>query len=193
MKVLHIDSSILGDNSASRVLSREIVSRLSAEHPAAEVRYVDLAATPLPHMSGRSLAKLDADESATEARVMSDFQAADVIVIGAPMYNFSVPTQLKAWIDRVVVAGKTFRYGAAGPEGLSKGKRVIVAVSRGSVYGPGSTAEFAESYLKHVFGFIGITDLEFIRAEGLGHSPEHREKSMNAALMAIRTPIAAAA
>ena len=193
MKVLHIDSSILGDNSASRVLTREIVSQLTAEHPAAQVQYVDLAVTALPHMSGRSLAKLDADESATDARIMSDFLAADVIVIGAPMYNFSIPTQLKAWIDRLVVAGKTFRYGAAGPEGLVKGKRVIVAVSRGSVYGPGSTAEYAESYLKHVFGFIGITDLEFIRAEGLGHSPEHREKSMNAALTAIRTPIAVAA
>ena len=193
MKVLHIDSSILGDNSASRVLTREIVSQLTAEHPASQVQYVDLAVTALPHMSGRSLAKLDADESATDARVMSDFLAADVIVIGAPMYNFSIPTQLKAWIDRVVVAGKTFRYGAAGPEGLVKGKRVIVAISRGSVYGPGSTAEYAESYLKHVFGFIGITDLEFIRAEGLGHSPELREKSMNAALTAIRTPIAVAA
>jgi len=193
MKVLHIDSSILGDNSASRVLTREIVSQLTAEHPAAQVQYVDLAVTALPHMSGRSLAKLDADESATDARIMSDFLAADVIVIGAPMYNFSTPTQLKAWIDRVVVAGKTFRYTASGPEGLVKGKRVIVAVSRGSVYGPGSTAEYAESYLKHVFGFIGITDLEFIRAEGLGHSPEHREKSMNAALTAIRTPIAVAA
>jgi FMN-dependent NADH-azoreductase len=193
MKVLHIDSSILGDNSASRVLSREIVSRLSAEHPAAEVQYVDLAAAALPHMSGRSLAKVDADESANDAKVMSDFQAADVIVIGAPMYNFSIPTQLKAWIDRVVVAGRTFRYGAAGPEGLVKGKRVIVAVSRGSVYGPGSTAEFAESYLKHVFGFIGVTDLEVIRAEGLGHSPELREKGMNAALAAIRSPMAVAA
>ena len=193
MKVLHIDSSILGDNSASRVLTREIVSQLTAEHPAAQVQYVDLAVTALPHMSGRSLAKLDADESATDARIMSDFLAADVIVIGAPMYNFSIPTQLKAWIDRVVVAGKTFRYTASGPEGLVKGKRVIVAVSRGSVYGPGSTAEYAESYLKHVFGFIGITDLEFIRAEGLGHSPEHREKSMNAALTAIRTPMAVAA
>ena len=144
MKVLHIDSSILGDNSASRVLTREIVSQLTAEHPAAQVQYVDLAVTALPHMSGRSLAKLDADESATDARIMSDFLAADVIVIGAPMYNFSIPTQLKAWIDRVVVAGKTFRYGAAGPEGLVKGKRVIVAVSRGSVYGPGSTAAYAE-------------------------------------------------
>jgi FMN-dependent NADH-azoreductase len=193
MKVLHIDSSILGNNSASRVLSREIVSRLAAEHPATEVQYVDLAAAALPHMSGRSLAQLDADESANNAKVLDDFLTADAIVIGAPMYNFSIPTQLKAWIDRIVVAGKTFRYSAAGPEGLVKGKRVIVALSRGSVYGPGSPAEFAESYLKHVFGFIGVTDLEFIRAEGLGLSPEHREKSMNGALTAIRTPVAVAA
>jgi FMN-dependent NADH-azoreductase len=193
MKVLHIDSSILGDNSASRVLSREIVSRLQAEHPKAEVQYVDLAAAALPHMSGRSLAHLDADESARNAQVLSDFLAADAIVIGAPMYNFAIPTQLKAWIDRVVVAGKTFRYSASGPEGLAKGKRVIVALSRGSVYGPGSPAEFAESYLEHVFGFIGISNVEFVRAEGLALSPEHREKSMSAALTAIRTPIAAAA
>ena len=193
MKVLHIDSSILGDNSASRVLSRAIVARLQAEHPGAEVQYVDLAAAALPHMSGRSLAQLDAQESARNAQVLSDFLAADAIVIGAPMYNFSIPTQLKAWIDRVVVAGKTFRYSAAGPEGLVKGKRVIVALSRGSVYGPGSPAEFAESYLKHVFEFIGVSNVELVRAEGLSVSPEQRERSMRAALAAIRTPIAVAA
>jgi FMN-dependent NADH-azoreductase len=100
---------------------------------------------------------------------------------------------LKAWIDRVVVAGKTFRYTQAGPEGLAKGKRVLVGLARGNVYGPGSPAEFAESYLKHVFGFIGVSDVEFIRAEGLALSPEHREKGMNAALATIREPIAAAA
>ena len=193
MKVLHIDSSILGDNSASRALSREIVSRLTAEHAGAGLTYVDLAANALPHLSGRSLAQLDADESAQSAQVLGDFLAADVIVIGAPMYNFTIPTQLKAWIDRVVVAGKTFRYCASGPEGLAKGKRVIVGLARGSVYGPGSTAEFAESYLKHVFGFIGITDVEFVRAEGLALSPDHREKGMNAALAAIRAPVAVAA
>jgi len=193
MKVLHVDSSILGDNSASRVLSREIVSKLSAKHPDAEVKYLDLAAAELPHLSGRSLAKLDADESALSANTLDDFLAADVIVIGAPMYNFTIPTQLKAWIDRVVVAGKTFRYTQSGPEGLAKGKRVIVGLSRGNVYGPGSPAEFAESYLKHVFGFIGVSDIEFIRADGLGLSPEHREKGMTAALTAIREPVAAAA
>jgi FMN-dependent NADH-azoreductase len=193
MKVLHIDSSILGDNSASRVLSRAIVSRLTAEHPAAEIVYLDLAATALPHLSGRSLAQLDQEESAQSARALSDFLAADVIVIGVPMYNFTIPSQLKAWIDRVVVAGKTFRYTQAGPEGLATGKRVLVGLARGNVYGPGSPAEFAESYLKHVFGFIGVTDVEFIRAEGLALSPEHREKGMNAALATIREPVAAAA
>src|ERR1700733_10670795 len=91
MKVLHIDSSILGDNSASRVLSREIVSRLQADHPEAEGQYIDLAASALPHMSGRSLAQLDADESAKNAQVLGDFLAADVIVVGAPMYNFAIP------------------------------------------------------------------------------------------------------
>lgn len=193
MKVLHIDSSILGDNSATRVLSREIVSKLSRQRPDAEVKYLDLAAAALPHLSGRSLAKLDADESAVSASTLDDFLAADVIVIGAPMYNFTIPSQLKAWIDRVCVAGKTFRYTQSGPEGLAKGKRVIVAIARGSVYAPGAPSEFVESYLKHVFGFIGVTDVEFIRAEGLGLSPAHREKGLNAALTAIREPVAAVA
>ena len=193
MKVLHIDSSILGDNSATRVLSREIVAKLSTQHPDAEVKYLDLAAAALPHLSGRSLAKLDADESAVSASTLDDFLAADVIVIGAPMYNFTIPSQLKAWIDRVCVAGKTFRYTQSGPEGLARGKRVIVAIARGSVYAPGSLTEFVESYLKHVFRFIGVTDVEFIRAEGLGLSPEHREKGLNAALTAIREPVVAAA
>jgi FMN-dependent NADH-azoreductase len=193
VKILHIDSSVLGEASASRVLSREIVSRLKDQNPAAQVKYLDLAADSLPHLTGASLAKADQTEAARDAEAMSDLLAADVIVVGAPMYNFSIPSQLKAWIDRVVVAGKTFRYTESGPEGLAKGKRAFIAVSRGSVYAPGSPAEFAESYLKHVLGFIGITDVEFIRAEGLGLSPEHREKGMNAALATIRQPVAAAA
>jgi FMN-dependent NADH-azoreductase len=193
MKVLHIDSSILGDHSATRVLSREIVSRLTADNPGAEVKYLDLAADSLPHLSGGSLAQADQAEAARDAQAMSDFLAADVIVVGAPMYNFAIPSQLKAWIDRLVVAGKTFRYSESGPEGLVKGKRVFVAVARGNVYGPGSPAEFAESYLKYVFGFIGVADVTFVRAEGLGLSPDHREKGMNAALATIRTPVSAAA
>jgi FMN-dependent NADH-azoreductase len=193
VNLLHIDSSILGANSASRLLSREIVSRLTAQKPGAEVKYLDLAADALPHLSGGSLAQADQDEAARNAQAMSDFLDADVIVIGAPMYNFGIPSQLKAWIDRIVVKDKTFRYTQAGPEGLVKGKQVFVAVARGSVYAPGSPAEFAESYLKHVFGFMGISDVTFVRAEGLGLSPEHRTKSLNTALATIHTPIAAAA
>jgi FMN-dependent NADH-azoreductase len=193
VKVLHIDSSILGANSASRQLTAQIVSRLNAENPGAEVQYLDLAAASLPHLSGGSLAQADQDEAARNAQAMSDFLAADVIVVGAPMYNFGVPSQLKAWIDRVVVAGKTFRYTQSGPEGLVKGKRVIVGISRGSIYAPGAPGEFAESYLRHVFEFIGITDVTFVRAEGLGLSAEHREKSLNAAVATIHAPVAEAA
>lgn len=193
MKILHIDSSILGGNSASRLISGEIVSQLQARNPGAEVQHLDLATDALPHLSGGSLAQADAAEAARNAQTLSDFQAADVIVIGAPMYNFSIPSQLKAWIDRIVVAGKTFRYTESGPQGLVSGKRVFVAVARGSVFAADSPAEFAESYLKHVLGFIGLTDVTFVRAEGLGLSPQHREKSINSALAAVRAPIAAAA
>ena len=193
MNILHIDSSILGAQSASRLLSRELVSRLTEQNPGAVVTYLDLATDSLPHLSAGSLAQADQSETARNGQAMSDFLGADVIVIGAPMYNFAIPSQLKAWIDRIVVAGKTFRYTAAGPEGLAKGKRVLVAVSRGSVYAAGSPAEFAESYLRHVFAFIGLTDITFVRAEGLGISPEHRTKSLDTALATIRTPVAEAA
>jgi FMN-dependent NADH-azoreductase len=193
MKILHIDSSILGANSASRVLSRELVSRLAAGNPGAEVKYLDLAADSLPHLSGGSLAQEDQSEAARNAQAMSDFLGADVIVIGAPMYNFGIPSQLKAWIDRIVVKEKTFRYTQAGPEGLVEGKRVFVAVARGSVYEPGSPGEFAESYLKYVFGFVGISDVTFVRAEGLGLSPEHRAKSLNTAVATIHTQLQIAA
>ena len=193
MKILHIDSSILGTGSASRRLTAETVAQLRAAHPHAEVQYLDLAANALPHLSAGSLGQADQAEAARNAQLMSDFCAADVIVIGAPMYNFSLPTQLKAWIDRVVVAGKTFRYTQNGPVGLVKGKRVIVAVSRGSVYAAGAAGEFVESYLKHVFGFIGIGAVAFVRAEGLGLSAAHREKSLNEAVAQIRAPLAVAA
>jgi FMN-dependent NADH-azoreductase len=182
MKLLHIDSSILGEHSASRVVSREIVSQLQADHPGIEVKHLDLAAQALPHLSGGSLAQVDEAETARNAQALSDFLAADVIVIGAPMYNFSVPSQLKAWIDRVVVAGKTFRYTQSGPEGLAVGKRAYVAITRGGIYAPGALGEF-----------VGVKDVTFVRAEGLSISPEHREKGLNAAVAAIKQPLAAAA
>jgi FMN-dependent NADH-azoreductase len=188
MKLLHIDSSILGDNSASRAVTREIVARWHATVPGLDVQHLDLAATPLPHLTGAALAKADETSAALDARTLEDFQAADVIVIGAPMYNFGVPTQLKAWIDRVVVAGKTFRYTASGPQGLAAGKRVIIAASSGGVWPQNAPGEHVETYLKFVFGFIGITDVTVVRAEGLAISPDNRQKGLDSALAAIPIP-----
>jgi FMN-dependent NADH-azoreductase len=193
MKLLHIDSSILGEASASRALTREIVSRWLSERPGIAVTYRDLAARELPHLTHAAFARADELEAARNDAVLDEFLAADVIVLGAPLYNFGLPSQLKAWIDRIVVAGKTFRYGASGPQGLAGGKRVIVAVARGGVYAAGHPGEFGESYLKFLFGFLGITDVTFVRAEGLSISPEHRQAALSAARAAIPGPAALAA
>ena len=197
MNLLHIDSSILGEKSASRALSREIVSRWQSVIPELEVSYLNLAEAPLAHLGTRSADEQDAVSLAREAvrdtRALEDFLRADVIVIGAPMYNFTVPSHLKAWIDRVVVAGKTFRYTGQGPIGLAGDKRVIVALSQGGVLHPGDAGEHVESYLRDVFRFLGITDVAFVRAEGLAISPESRQKGLDAALASIPAPRALAA
>lgn len=185
MNILHIDSSILGSGSASRALTAEIVAGLKAAHPEAEVTYLDLASEELPHLSQRSLARSDESEAARSASALEQFLRADVLVIGAPIYNFSIPSQLKSWIDRISVAGKTFRYTADGPEGLVGGKRVIVAMTRGGFSGADGRGEFGESYLKFLFGFLGIKDVRVVRAEGLNISPQHREASLTAARAAI--------
>ncbi len=196
MKLLHIDASILGENSASRRVSAAVVERLTQASPGLGVTHRDLGAAPLGHLSGAHLAAAQGvvpdapalqQDIANSQSALADFLAADIVVIGAPMYNFGVPSQLKAWIDRILVAGQTFRYSAAGPEGLAGAKRVIVALSRGNFYGPGAPAaafEHVETYLRTVFGFIGVTKLEFIVAEGLQVGPEHREKGMAGALKA---------
>ena len=128
MKLLHIDSSILGPNSVSRQVSAAVVERLRATTPGLDVTYRDLAATPPSHLSGGQFAArfgappendAVAAEIATDEAVLGEFLGADIVIIGAPMYNFNIPSQLKDWIDRMLVAGKTFRYGAAGPEGLT--------------------------------------------------------------------------
>ncbi|MCW2382692.1 MULTISPECIES: FMN-dependent NADH-azoreductase [unclassified Sphingobium] len=182
MTVLHIDSSIQGENSITRQISAGIVERLTAEQPGADVRYRDLAAQPLPHLT---LPGFGTDEAAA---VLAEFLDADTVVIGAPMYNFTISTQLKAWIDHIAVAGKTFRYDETGNAiGLAGDKRVIVALSRGGFYGAGTPAaavEHAESYLRAVFGFIGIVP-EFIVAEGAAVGPEHRAAGIEAALAAV--------
>jgi FMN-dependent NADH-azoreductase len=195
MKLLHLDSSILGDNSASRALSAAIVARWRGDLPGLEVLHRDLAGEhALPHLDGASLAKADPTEAARSARALEDFLAADVIVLGAPMYNFGIPSQLKAWIDRVMVAGKTFRYTTEGPQGLAGNKKVIVAATYGGQHPLESGRNFVEPYLRQVFGFIGIDDIEFIDAEGLNISPGQRSLALEAAerrIEAITLPLAA--
>lgn len=184
MKLLHIDSSILGENSVSRRLSAAIVADWRQRDPRIQVEYRDLAAQPLPHLSGASLAKADPAEAEAAERTLQQFLDADVVVIGAPMYNFSIPSTLKAWIDRVAVAGRTFRYTENGPEGLAGDKRLIIAGAFGGMHA-GAPTDFVEPYLRQVFGFLGIADIEFVRADGIAYGPEQREQAINAALARI--------
>jgi FMN-dependent NADH-azoreductase len=193
MKLLHIDSSIQGEGSVSRELTREIVARWVAERPDTEVTYLDLAAQELPHLSQKSLVRADELEAARNTEALAQFLAADAIVIGAPVYNFTIPSQLKAWIDRITVAGKTFRYTEKGPQGLAGGKEVIVAVARGGVRAPDASGEFGEPYLRFLFAFLGIDNVRFVRAEGLAISPQHRAASLSAARAAIADRSALAA
>ena len=197
MKLLHIDSSILGPNSVSRTLTAEVVEQQRRLHPGLEVTYRDLAAAPHLHFSPAHLAAsygvapdvTVANDLVDGNAVIDELFAADIIVIGAPMYNFALPTQLKAWIDRSLIAGRTFHYTPTGPEGLlPKGKKVIVASSRGGFYGPDSPIaafDHQETYLKQALGFIGLTDLTVVRAEGLSVSPDSKEAALASARQSI--------
>lgn len=188
MKLLHVDSSILGAGSVSRTLTADLVHTQLGLHPGLEVVYRDVSAHPLQHLSGAHLAAAQGAtpaagiDSEASRSALEEFLSADVVVIGAPMYKFSIPSQLKAWIDRLAVAGKTFRYTEKGPEGLVGGKKVFVVSSRGGAYAdtPIAFLDHQESYLCAVFGFLGITDLTFIRAENVARS-ELRAKSIDAA------------
>jgi FMN-dependent NADH-azoreductase len=183
MNLLHIDSSALGSHSVSRQLTAAIAARLQREQPGSTLVYRDLAVRSLAHWTPVTDA---ADPAVREgSAALDEFLAADVIVIGAPMYNFGIPSQLKAWIDRIVVAGKTFQYSANGPEGLAKGKRVIVASTRGGVYDGHPEMDFQEAYLRHVLGFIGVTDVEFVRAEGLNLGAESKASAIDRAHVLI--------
>ena len=174
MTILHVDASINGENSASRAISGSIVEQLRGG-AGDRLVYRDLAREPLAHLTLASFA---------DTSVLDEFMAADTVVIGAPMYNFTLPSQLKAWIDRILVAGTTFRYTADGPQGLAGGKRVIIALARGGFYDAGSPAaalEHLESYLRGVFNFIGI-EPEFVAADGLAIGPEQRDSAIRQAI-----------
>lgn len=201
MKLLQLDSSPLGAHSVTRELTAAVVAQYRREQPDLSVSYRDLAADPLPHWTPLPREAVDALAPELRAEIernehlLQEFLAADVIVVGAPMYNFGVPSQLKAWIDRIAVAGRTFRYTAQGPEGLAGGKRVIVLSGRGGFYADTAlqAADFQESYLRQLFGFLGIRDIAFIRAEGVGISAEQRAASLAAAHARIDGALARAA
>lgn len=199
MKVLHIDASILSDNSVSRQLTRTIVAEWQAQHPGTTVDYLDLAAEAPSHLSAESLGfRMPATATLTDAQrrenavseaLVSQFLAADVIVVGAPLYNFSIPSQLKAWIDRVAQVGRTFKYTETGPVGLAGGKTVIVASTRGGVYSTsegGRAMEHQESYLQTVFGFFGITDVRYVRAEGVAMGEAKKAEALDSATLQLK-------
>lgn len=204
MKLLHIDSSINGANSISRKLTADIVAQWTADHPDTVVDYLDLAVQTPTHFSqdamGFRLPPSDAALTESQQRenrlseaLVSQFLDADVVVIGAPLYNFSIPSQLKAWIDRLAQAGRTFKYTENGVVGLAADKIVIAGLSRGGIYSTseaGQAMEHQETYLKTVFGFFGITDFRTVRAEGTDLGPDSRAQALESAAEGIRTLVA---
>ncbi len=193
--ILVIDSAVSGEASVSKTLVREAVDALTAGAPA-RVIYRDLGQAPVPHLTEGTLAGVRGKpetESELETRALSDeliaeLRASDTIVIGAPMYNFSIPTALRSWFDHVLRAGETFAYSEAGPKGLLGGKRVIVVESRGGLYsdGPAQVYDFQEPYLRHLLGFMGLTDVTFVHAEKIGFGPEARAEAIGSATAELR-------
>lgn len=187
MKILHIDSSIMADASVSRQLSQAIVSQLKQQQPQAEVVHLDLALDPIPHLDASILMGQNAEQVALSERLIQQYLEADVVVIGAAMYNFGISSTLKAWIDRISVAGRTFKYTEQGPVGLAGDKKAYIASSRGGVYGDNSTMDFQEGFLKTVLNFTGVTQVEVIRAEGVNMSPALKDQAIATALAHIAT------
>lgn len=206
-KLLHIDSSALGADSVSRRLTARLVAQWVAEHPDTVVEHLDLAVDAPSHLSRDSLGfrlppgaagigEVQRHENAVSERLVSQFLASDVIVVGAPMYNFSVPSQLKAWIDRVAQVGRTFRYTEKGPQGLAGDKTVIVASTRGGMYAANPALaglDHQESYLRTVFGFFGVTDLRVVRAEGMAMGEAAKASALASADLEIKRIAAVAA
>ncbi len=172
MIILHVDSSITAENSVTRAIGDAAIARLSTLYPDADIRRRDLAQNPLGHVTLGDLA---------DTSLADEFLGADVVVIGAPMYNFSIPSSLKAWMDRLAIAGTTFRYGENGVEGLAGGRKLIIASARGGFYGSDTAQawlDHQETYLRGFFGFLGVTDIDFVRAEGVAISPDARATAL---------------
>ena len=190
MKILQINSSARVEGANSTRLANTVTARLQAKHPGATVTVRDLAVTPHPVLDAAALGALftPADQRTPEqaARValddalIAEVQAHDAIVLGVPMYNFGVPVQLKTWLDAIARAGVTFRYTANGPEGLIQGKKVYVAFARGGIY-RGTPADSQTPYIQTILGFLGMTDVKYIHAEGLAMGPEAVDKAFTQA------------
>lgn len=203
MNVLQLDSSILGDASASRQLTRQIVESLREREPDAQIIRRDLGREPVAHLTpdllsirgtaAELLSDLQNREARLDAELIAELQSADVLVIGAPLYNFTVATGLKAWIDRIAVAGKTFRYGEKGPEGLLKGKKAVIVATSGGSYADTPVDQMHVGYVKQVLNFLGITDIEVVRAPGLAIGAAVRAHSLAKAKGQIREMFAAQA
>lgn len=204
MKLLHIDSSVLSDNSVTRPLTRAVADEWKRAYPDLAVTYRDLAEEAPAHLSAEIVgarflpperhSALQRAETAFGETLLQEFLAADVIVLGAPMYNFSIPSQLKAWLDRVMVAGRTFKYTAAGPVGLVGGKQVVIVSSRGGMYSEGAAQamDHQEAYLRAALGFVGISDVSVVRAESV-NMERKREPAVAAARQQIRALLKQAA
>ena len=188
--VLIIESSARQQGSFSRQLTRQFISQWQVARPADQVTVRDLALNPVPHLDANLLggwmkpeAQRSADEQASLQRsdeLTDEVLGADVLVLAAPMYNFAIPSTLKAWLDHVLRAGVTFKYTETGPQGLLTGKKAYVLTARGGLYA-GSTSDHQEPYLRQVLAFIGIHDVTFIHAEGLNLGGDFQEKGLNQA------------
>lgn len=199
MNILQINSSARADQSQSTRLAASIVERLQRANPHARLTVRDLGRTPHPELGESALAALftPADQRTPEqaARValddalIAELQAADVVVLGVPMYNFGVSSQLKNWIDAIARSGVTFRYTDKGPVGLVQGKKVYVALTRGGLY-RNTPADTQVPYLTNVFAFLGMTDVQFIYAEGLAMGPEAEQKALASAQTQIDDALA---
>lgn len=189
-RVLVIESSARQEGSVSRQLTREFIAQWQVAHPADEIQVRDLAVEQVPHLDASLLGgwmKPEQEQSESERAALqrsnlltAELQAADVVVLAAPMYNFAIPSALKSWLDHVLRAGVTFKYTETGPQGLLTGKRAFVLTSRGGVYAGGSL-DHQEPYLRQALGFVGIHDVTFIHAEGLNLGAEFAEKGLSKA------------
>ena len=185
MKILHIDSSILGEQSVSRQLSQALVAQLLQKNPQAQVEYLDLAAEQIPHLTAEILMGKQPEQAALSERLIQQYLDAEVVVLGAAMYNFGLSSNLKAWVDRISVAGRTFKYTEQGPVGLAGNKTAYIVSSRGGVYGDDSPVDFQEKFLSSIFNFTGVEDVQVIRAEGVSMGDTQKQQAIEGALAQI--------